>query len=78
MASARKTYTRGKPAHLGAPPGEQVDKTCFVNDLLDGTIKATTVETVRAGNGLYLRLEYVEPTPQQDRLVEEPPGRGRP
>lgn len=61
MASARKTYARSKPAHVAAPPTEQAEKASFINDLLDGTIQATTVESIRTPQGLLIRLEYDDP-----------------
>lgn len=56
MASARKTYTRTKPSHLIAPPTREAERTAFINDLLDGTVRASTV--VELANG---RLEYDDP-----------------
>lgn len=61
MASARKTYTRGKPQHAALPLEESFEKACFMSDLLDGTIQATGLSEIRAGNGNLIRLEYDDP-----------------
>lgn len=61
MASRRKTYTRSKPEHLRAPPGEAFQHACFLADLLDGTIVATALHEVRDGNGRLQRIEYDDP-----------------
>jgi hypothetical protein len=59
---AIKPYVRTKPKHVIAPNLEAVTKTCFINDLLDGTVKATTATTVKS-NGQFVRVDYNDPTP---------------
>lgn len=61
MASVRKTYTRSKPAQLKAPSSERAEKTCFINDVITGTIQATKVIEVRTPQGKLIRLEYDDP-----------------
>lgn len=61
MASARKSYSRSRPQHIAAPDTERFTKACFINDLLEGVIRATSVSEVRDGNGRLIRLEYDDP-----------------
>lgn len=61
MAMARKTYARTKPKQLAAPATEQASKAAFINDVLDNTIQATTVTSVRNGQGGLVRIEYDDP-----------------
>lgn len=61
MAAVRKPFVRSKPVHVAAPSGSRADAAAFLADLLDGTVRATTVVTVRTPAGTYVRLDYDDP-----------------
>jgi hypothetical protein len=60
MASRRKAYVRTKPEHVMMPQTVHLLRGAFMRDLLDGTIKATALHEVRAGEHL-TRLDYDDP-----------------
>lgn len=59
MASAKKTHTR-KPARRHLPATEDFDYGCFMQDMLEGEIQATTLEEEREG-GKLIKIEYDDP-----------------
>lgn len=61
MATARKPYTRTKPEHARLPVTEVFENACFIDDLLNGRVRATAVTHVRDGRGQLVRLEYDDP-----------------
>jgi hypothetical protein len=56
MATVRKPYVRTKPAALLAPKIPQAERAAFINDLLDGTVRATKL--IELPNGT---LQYDDP-----------------
>ena len=61
MASAKKIYKRTKPKRFVLPTAEEFERGCFLEDLLDGTVKATGMEEIKNPQGKLLRIEYDDP-----------------
>jgi hypothetical protein len=78
MASARKPYARTKPEHAGLPASEVFERACFIDDLLNGRVRATAVHELRDGRGRLVRLDYDDPNgagaAPRDTPTKEPNG----
>jgi hypothetical protein len=58
---ARRNYSKSKPRHTKVANGNEIDRLCFLADLVDGTISATTYIESRNPRGRITQISYDEP-----------------